>query len=261
MTSPRPTDKKYVSVQFDEDFETWENFKHKENFRWLFNKLEVALRQNLHAGPAGTAPGRNGVYISRPVYSVYGMGIGAKKFLYNKEEDYEKFIDHAVVPPGHFWCEWLPEPHHTIDYQVLSDNRTWETVSIWRGEHYSDEDLTKFKKWTKLDPSEAPNVYLLPLRLPWFDTQAHPWDRDLVPGFNVEMRGNKIIEIHLRHGNDTLDHLPVGVTVTPVWEDMEIPEGSEFESNLTEGMIDNGAHGNLSHIRRGFIVTRPTKNI
>ena len=252
-------EKKLVPVEFDEDHQTWEAHKSKKSFRWLFNKLEVALQQNLHAGPAGTAPQHNGIYVHRPVYNVYGMGIGAKKFFYHREEDSENFINHAVVPPGHFWCEWLEGPHYSIDYQVREDFKTWQVVSIWEGEHYNETNLTKFKQWRKLPTSEAPSVYLLPLRLPWFGTSAQIWDRESVPGFNVEMRNGKIVEVHLRHGNDTLDHLPVGAVVTPVWEDMDIPEGVEFEPNLTEGMADNGAHGHLSNTRRGFIVTRPTE--
>lgn len=250
-------EQKFIPVEFDEDHQTWEHYKHRENFRWLYNKLEVAVRQGLHAGPAGTAPEHNGTFIRRPVYNIYGMGIGATKFFYHKEEDAKNFTNHAVVPPGHFWCEWLPGPHYSIDYQVRSDHKTWEVSSIWVGEHYDESNLTKFKQWTKLPNSEAPSPYLLPLRLPWFGVQAQPWDRESVPGFNVEMRSGKIIEVHLRHGNDTLDHHPVGTTAIPVWEDMEIPEGAIFQSNLSEEIVDNGAFGNLSNIRRGFFVTRP----
>jgi hypothetical protein len=245
-----------VPVEFDEDHQTWEHYKAYPEFRWLFNKLEVALRQGLHAGPAGTAPQANGIYISRPIYNTYGMGIGAKKFIYDKSMS-EDLIDHAVVPPGHFWCQWVPGPQLSIDYQVHDDYKTWTVNSIWSGEHYSSDNLTKFKQWTKLDPSLAPNVYTLPLKFPWFGPDATRKTRELVSGFNVEIRSGKIIEVHLRHGNDTLDHLPVGTVVTPVWEDMEIPEGAEFEPNLTEGMTNNGAHGQLSNIRRGFLVTRP----
>jgi hypothetical protein len=243
-------------MQFDEDHQTWEYYKHHQDLRWLFNKLEIALQQGLHAGPAGTAPHKDGVYISRPIYNTYGMGIGAKKFVYDKSM-YQDFIDHAVVPPGHFWCEWLVGPQLSIDYQVYDDFKTWQVNSIWMGEHYSDGNLTRFQQWTKLDNSLALNPYLLPLRLPWFGTGATRQIRESVGGFNVEIRSGKIVEVHLRHGNDTLDHLPVGTTVTPVWQDMEIPEDAEFEPNLTEGMTDNGAHGHLSDIRRGFIVTRP----
>lgn len=245
------------TVLFDEDFQTWEAFKHKENFRWLFNKLEVALRQGLHAGPAGTAPQHSGLYISRPVYNPYGMGIGAKKFAYDADKDYEDFTNHAVVPPGHFWCEWLPGPQYTIDYQVKPDYRTWEAQSILVGEHHDDSNLTKFKQWTKLDPNEAPNVYTLPIKLPWFGVGAQVWDREAVPGFNIEMRRGKIIEIHLRHGNDPFDDLPVGTTITPVWHGEEVPDGVEFKENLFEDMTKYSASGNLSIVRKGYIINRP----
>jgi hypothetical protein len=243
-------------MQYDEDHETWEAFKDRENFRWLFNKLEVALRQGLHAGPSGTAPQHDGTYISRPVYNTYGMGVGAKQFSYNSSMR-EDMIDHAIVPPGHFWCEWLVGPQLSIDYHTRDDKRTWDVTSIWMGEHYDNTNLTKFEKWTKLDNTLAPNPYLLPLRLPWFGVHATSEDRQATPGFNVEIRSGKIIEVHLRYGNDTLDHHPVGTTVTPVWEDMEIPEGAIFEPNLTNSITANGAHGNLTNIRRGFIATHP----
>lgn len=255
MAGIRP-ERLLAPMRFDEDHQTWDYYKEHQDLRWLFNKLEVALHQNLHAGPAGTAPDKNGIYVSRPIYNTYGMGIGATKFVYDVSMR-KDLTDHAIVPPGHFWCEWLVGPQLSIDYQVRDDYKTWEVVSIWMGEHYSDDNLTKFKHWTKLDNSLAPHPYLLPMKLPWFGTGATRQIRESIQGFNVEIRSNKVVEVHLRHGNDTLDHLPVGTVVTPVWEDMDIPEGAEFEHNLTEGMTDNGAHGHLSNIRRGFIVTRP----
>jgi len=247
-----------LEVRYDEDFQTWEAYKHRENFRWMFNKLEVAFRQRLHCGPAGTAPEQKGFYVSRPVYNVYGMGIGAQKFFYDPETDAEDFTNHSIVPPGHFWCEWLEGPQLSIDYQLFSDN-TWEATSIWVGHHKSDDNLTQFDRWERHPTVTAPSSYLLPIKFPWNGVGATYIERELVHGFNVEMRSNKIIEIHLRHGNDVYDHLPEGTVITPVWDDDEVPEGTEFLANLTEAMTDNGAHGNLSNIRRGFIVTRPSE--
>lgn len=243
-------------LKFDEDHETWEAFKHLENFRWLFNKLEVAIRQNLHAGPAGTAPLRAGTYVSRPIYNTYGMGIGAKKFEYNPETDYEDFINHAVIPPGHFWCEWLTGPHLSIDYHVDKKNN-WQTRSIWAGKHIDEDNLVKFQMWERLPNESAPHPYLSPLRVPWWGVSATPAIREMVKGFNIEMRGGKVIEIHLRFGNDPFDELPIGTKVTPVWNDEKIPDGVEFMPNLHEDMTRYSAHGNLSDVRRGFIVTRP----
>lgn len=243
-------------LNFDEDHQTWEAFKHLEEFRWLFNKLEVALRQGLHAGPAGTAPHHPGLYVSRPIYNTYGMGIGAKKFAYDPDHDYEDFINHAVVPPGHFWCEWLTGPHLSIDYQKTSASN-FETRSIWAGKHIDDDNLVKFQQWEKLPKESSPNCFLLPLKFPWWGVSATQDLRDLVEGFNVEMRNGKIIEVHLRHGNDLYDDMPVGTRVIPVWNDDEIPEGVEFRPNLNSDMKKYSANGNLTDVRRGFIITRP----
>ena len=231
---------------------------HLEEFRWLFNKLEVALRQGLHAGPSGTAPRYAGTYISRPTYNPYGMGIGAKKFKYDPEIHYDDFINQAVVPPGHFWCEWLTGPHLSIDY-IENGKNNWEVSSIWCGTHFDEDNLVKFESWERLPDKSAPTAYLLPLRFPWWGVGATTEVREMVKGFNVEMRNGKIIEVHLRHGNDPFDDLPVGTKIFPVWNGENVPEGVEFRPNLHEDMYKYSAHGNLTDLRRGFIVTRPSE--
>ena len=64
-------DKKKYSAPLEgfieEDYQAWEAYKHNDNYRWLFNKLEIALRQELRAGPAATAPERSGWYVHRPI--------------------------------------------------------------------------------------------------------------------------------------------------------------------------------------------------
>jgi hypothetical protein len=112
-------------VLAEEDFQAWELYKNTEH-RWVFNKLEIALRQGLGAGPASTAPDRNGIYIYRPIYNLYGMGIGAKKFEYDKETMYDSLINNDVVPPGYFWCEWLEGEHLSIDYHQ-DEKGFWHT--------------------------------------------------------------------------------------------------------------------------------------
>lgn len=247
-----------MQMPWEEDSETWEHFKSRERYRWLFNKLEVALNQNLHAGPAGTAPLRSGTYVSRPIYNIYGMGIGATKFEYDAEKDYENFLNHALVPPGHFWCEWLAGPQISIDYEAQGSPKVWGVRSMLVGDHYDENNLTKFKQWTKVSPDNAPHPYLMPLRVPWWGTSSDVWDREMITGFNVEMRSGKVVEIHLRFGNDPFDDLPIGTIITPVWEDMEVPDGAEFRGNLHQDMTKYGASGNLSNIRRGYLITRPS---
>lgn len=226
-----------------EDYQAWELFNHKP-YRWVFNKLEVATRQGLHAGPAGTAPKHDGLYISRPIYNLYGMGINAEQFHYESEME-RSLLNHDKVKPGHFWCEWLQGEQYSIDYQQYEDG-SWKVNSVWQGAHYSHSNLTKFKSWTKLSPRATPHPSELPLELEFLDTFE-------VPFFNVEMIGEHIIEIHLRPGDLRFDHLPVGTSLYPVWQGEDTPPGTWLEEPDPE-MTESLASGHLKDARDGFII-------
>jgi hypothetical protein len=232
------------NILAEEDFQAWDIYPKHRN---LFNKLDVALQQGLHAGPAGIAPKQSGMYISRPAYNVYGMGIGAKKFYYDNDTMYESIINNDIVPPGHFWCEWLSGKHLSVDFHRDPDTGIFYTRSVWVGVHYSDDNLTKFSHWKREDA----NIHYsdIELQLPWDDLDVN--------AINLEMRGDKVIEAHLRLGNDPWDDLPVGTKVTPIWDDMDVPEGAEFRGNLHSDMEYYSASGHLTDIRRGYIIERP----
>ena len=231
----------------EEDFQAWS--KHSGNFQYrsLFNKMEIALRQELHAGPAATAPEKSGWYVHRPIYNLYGMGINAVKFYYDSEKMHEKMINHDIVPPGHFWCEWIDGEHLSIDYQQYSDG-SWKTRSVWQGEHHSDDNLTKFKTWKRLSEDYGPSFESTGL-MDIFGNDPY------VPYCNIEMRGDYIIEVHMRLGNDPFDEYPVGSEIIPVWNDEESPEG-EWKPNLHSDMEKYSANGYLSDVRRGYIVRK-----
>jgi len=236
-----------ITSNIEEDFQAWDAYKDIDEYRWLFNKLEIAIRQELHAGPAATAPEKSGWYIHRPIYNLYGMGIGATKFYYDADTMHNEMINHKIVPPGHFWCEWVDGLHRSIDYQQW-DGLDWRVRSVLIGEHYSDENLTRFKQWKKVSHDFAPffaDTGLLDVI--GFDQR--------VPHVNIEMRGEYIVEVHLRLGNDPFDDLDVGDTIIPVWQDQEIPEG-EWRGNLHEDMTQYAADGHLQDVRKGYIIKR-----
>jgi hypothetical protein len=239
-----------IDMPYREDHETWRMYSGTE-YRWAFNKLEVALRQGLHAGPAGTAPEYSGRYIHRPTYNPFGMGIGAKKFYYDVENEEENFVSHMEIPSGHFWCEWLPGPHLSIDYRKWTDGR-WRVHSVWEGEHRDEENLVKFSKWKRLPTSVAPNPLLWGNLLPWVKAGSVGVD-----AFNIETRSEKIIEIHLRLGNDTFDMYPVGTELFPVWEDEEVPT-ENFIANVEDDMTYVYESGLLSGKRLGFTLKLPS---
>ena len=60
-----------------EDSDAWQwNPRH----RWVYDKLQVALTQNLDAGPHGVLPVRFPVF-SKPIINLKGMGIGSRVLL------------------------------------------------------------------------------------------------------------------------------------------------------------------------------------
>lgn len=241
----------------EEDFETWNRYSQYPELRWVFNKMEVAIRQGLHCGPVGTAPSKEGYYISRPIYNVFGMGISAEKFYY-KESMEDQMVNHDHLKPGHFWCEWIDGPQYSADYRLFN-NGEWHCVSYTTGKHYSDDNLIKFQKWIKLDPSDAPPLQSLPV---------YP-DHPEITAVNIETRQDKVLEIHLRLGNHVFDHLPVGTEIIPVWEDMwdeiwqetckkfNLPPNSEYMSTLEGNIYDYNASGNISDIRHGYFFIKP----
>ena len=82
----------------DSDAWTW-NPPH----RWVYDKLAVALSQNLSAAPHGVAPPEYPVF-SKPIYNLKGMGVGSRALA--SADDYARHYQ-----PGHFWTELLQGEH------------------------------------------------------------------------------------------------------------------------------------------------------
>lgn len=238
----------YKDVENIEDFETWRRYGYS-NFRWVFNKLELAVRQGLKAGPSATAPDKSGSYIIRPIYNLYGMGLGAQKFDYDLTEHKGAMLNGEIVPPGYFWCEWLAGNQISVDYRRSVDRgNSWVASSIMQGFHKSDKDLTRFAFWEKLNVDEAPPVESFIVKPEFLNESSFT-------GFNVEFRGGVMTEIHLRLGNDYFDDLPVGSKVYPFWEGSDEPKG-EWRDN-PPSVIDLSSNDKLSGKRLGFKIQRP----
>jgi len=215
----------------EEDFQAWQTYpKH----RWVFNKLELALRLGYDAGPACVPITRSGKYVVRPIYNLYGMSIGAKVIHINIMQS-KSMENHALIPPGYFWCEFFDGDQYSVDYkrtrQPKGSQFAWEEVVTARGERDLD-NLTKFKSWGKC---ENRNIIL-----PDFLNNI-----DGVPDLNVEWIGDKIVEVHLRTGNDIFwKHNKV----IPIWE------GDDIEPNLPneDKTVRYDASGYLDDVRIGY---------
>tara|TARA_R110002074_G_scaffold389358_1_gene572607 strand:- start:118 stop:834 length:717 start_codon:yes stop_codon:yes gene_type:complete len=224
-----------LAHKLDEDFECWEEYP---QHRWVFNKLDVAMKLGYQCGPACVPVQQNGNYIVRPIYNLYGMSVSAEQ-KYLRVEDAHQMHNHKHIPPGHFWCEWFDGDHYSIDYawhnNVLEPTTT--TVGTKEG--------LKFTQWTKIANVDK--------KLPeWFD------HFDDVEELNVEFIGDKLIEVHLRSGNDIVHDDPVGTKMIPHWQDSDpdfinmLKERWTYHNNYCDddpydasGYIDNPRLGYL----------------
>lgn len=230
----------------EEDFEAWGAYP---QHRWIFNKLEVALRMGYHAGPTGVPIQKAGMYIVRPTYNLYGMGIGAKKMYLDPEKDATDMIALAHVPPGYFWCEYLGGDHLSIDFHRV-DGR-WVPFCTTRGVHRYDDDLVMFDNWERI---ETPPDFDLP---EFMHTEINE------PQYiNVETKDTSIFEIHLRSGNDHFWDYDVGTIMYPVWntDPKDYRSDLPFVGNLHDDSFLYSASGHLKNVRLGYRVKEPKKN-
>lgn len=174
------------------DYDVWDMYPHHHNW---FNKLWVAERYGYRCGPSGLPPSVDGTYVVRPIYNLTGMGVGA-------EVKKIKAGDFHAVPAGYFWCEYLDGNQYTVNYKWKHDYYTggsWEPVNSWKGINYP-VNLSKFVEWRRSD--------VMP------DLKNYDLDELYDVGeINVEFKGDKIIEVHLRPGAD-----PDYDNLIPVWE-------------------------------------------
>ena len=221
----------------DDDTQAWEAYpKH----RWVFNKLEVALKFGYECGPACVPIKKPNHYIIRPIYNLFGQGIGAKKQFLDPKLHTEGMILHEHVPPGYFWCEYLEGQHYSIDYKRKNDH--WIPFSAMIGKHETEENLTRFEVWEKI---EIPN-FILPDFIHEIDSEY----------LNIESKDDKPFEIHLRTGNDQVWDLPMGSKVYPIWDEetMNSKSNLKFSPNHESDLRFYSANGHLSDVRRGFYI-------
>jgi hypothetical protein len=211
--------------------------KYPQHHKW-FNKLYVAELFGYDCGPCGTAPTKDGTYIVRPIYNLSGMGVGAKVVELSAG-------DLRQTPPGYFWCEYLTGKHYSADYTWKGDRdfttgewlQAWEGTSCWEGTNMPI-NLTKFIEWKR--SSYIPEV---PEKLNSL--------RD-VNKINIEFKGNRVIEVHLRSTPDpAYDH------VIPVWATDDYMKRQHFESHGFKYVVDpDDADGHIDQAdaRLGFLV-------
>lgn len=188
-------------TNLDHEIEDWDLWNKYPQHRWIFNKLQLALDLDYRAGPCPTLPSKAGYYCIRPIYNLYGMGLGASKVWLDIDDNSEVMNKQH---PGSFYCEWFDGPHYSVDYIWKNG---WKPIHATQG-YNNSEDLTHFTRWDRIEP---PNIELPSM----LDKLKN------VKVLNIEFKDSKIIEVHLRLGNLAGDWygLDNAQTIIPVWKD------------------------------------------
>lgn len=175
--------------------------------KW-YNKLYVAQMCGYRVG-RGVIPS-TGTYIIRPMINLDGGGVGATiRQCYQGER-----IDDTL-----FWSEVFTGRHITIDYTYVGC--VWVQGHTFEGFN-QPHDLIHFSHWKRVD---------YPFALPSFLTN----DLHYTDQLNIEIIGDRLIEVHLRHNLDPVEH----DVFYPIWTpDQSPPQGNWTRIPDTQQHVD-----------------------
>lgn len=202
----------------DEDVVAWNEYP---QYRKWFNKLYVADHFGYACGPSGIPVPISGEYVVRPIYNLAGMGVGASIICLDED-------DINLVPAGYFWVERFFGTHYSFDY--VKEKNQFVQLNCYVGTN-SPDNLSIFTSWIK-----SPKTFTLPPSL-----QSLSVDK-----LNIEVIGDKIIEVHLRNG---FDHMMKYNEILPVFKGQpNIKEGYTYVDGPADG------YGKLEKPRLGYLV-------
>lgn len=164
---------------------------------WIYDKLILSRKLGYVCGPAAVPVPYPGKYVVRPITNMLGMSINARV----------KWIDRETYhfEPGTFWCEYFEGRHLTYDFVDGQQAVCYEGF-------LEQGSLGKFLKWRKTEDIAQVPKFVIDLSKKYNNV-------------NVECKGNKIIEVHLRANPDWIQY--DAEELIPVWHDTERP-GPEY---------------------------------
>jgi hypothetical protein len=165
-----------------EDSDAWQWYP---AHRWIYDKLAIALSQNLDTGPHGIEPLHFPVF-SKPIVNLKGMGVGSR--VLKTAADYQRHY-----APGHFWMPLLDGRHVSSDVAVVEGEPRW-----WRHATGKPAGEGTFDYWTV---HAEPDTHI--------ESQCGAWTQKHLAGYtgmlNLETIGGTIIEAHLRFADQWPD--------------------------------------------------------
>ena len=160
-----------------------------------YNKLHLSRELGYKCG-VDKIP-KSGKWIIRPITNLEGMGRNAV---------IDFFEEGTIVEPGMFYCEVFEGRHITIDY--VRKNGQWIQHYTFEGFN-TPADLIKFSRWTKVD-------YNYPL--------PHFLQNVKADCINIEIKGDRLIEVHLRPNPDPVMH----DDFWPIWSEDQKPPFDDY---------------------------------
>lgn len=131
----------------------WEYFY---EHRWIYNKLDLAIINDIDCGLGGIYPEKYPVII-KPIINLIGGGFGSKKI--NSDEELDKYC-----LPGYFWMEFFTGDHISYDIIIQKGKIVW--IEAFKGiilsegvfdywervtDKISSSTVKKFKEWISLN--------------------------------------------------------------------------------------------------------------
>ena len=153
--------------------------------RWVFDKLQVALSQNLVAAPHGLEPSSFPVF-SKPIFNFGGLGAGSRTLASRAD-----YLAHNT--PGHMWMPVAEGTHVSTDIAVVDGAMAWIRHATGLPTYGG-----MFDYWSV---HAAANPSLARLLAGWIERNLVGYTGML----NVETIGRTIIEAHLRFADQWPD--------------------------------------------------------
>lgn len=195
-------------MNFISDKDVWDKISTDD--LWIYDKLILAKKLGYNAGPAGVPVSFSAFYVIKPITNIRMMGKGASIIHITPYSS-------DLVPDGFFWSELFFGRHITIDYHFGKQSTTAEGFKL-------PGSLNKFYKWERIDyPFELPEI-LKPI------AEKYEW-------LNIEIIGDRIIEVHLRYNDDFANH--DAKEIWPVWKNIECekPAGATWYNSPAEDRL------------------------
>ncbi len=187
-------------------------FRAYPQYRWVYNKFDLALKLGYDCGVDGETVSKDGVYIIRPIINFQGM---------SRDVYVERLKAGQIVncDPDSFWCEKFQGDHISVDY---IDGEFSYAV------HGLKNSTGDFTEWTKISDKNYEYAFDgQSISVPTLPKSVRAIAKK-VKHFNAEFVDGHLIECHLRPNPDFRGHNFDRLRVVNVYGVCEPKDGETY---------------------------------